>query len=522
MKRIQLLLMIAALFAVLGSVVLLGSPYAPVVAPAPEEIEEIWTIEDTRAESDEPLVTVLENHGMRLGYDAQENTFYCPIGLDTGDEWPQLHLTAPNAKGVQLVFVDDYSYDWPQDALCDGYPYQVLAYTDEAFWYFDLVFTGLPVVTLSAAEAITYEDTPAQVTMASPEGGLATRAMTHLRGAGSAFSEKKSYKIDFVHGQKDSSAIAEVPGMGQADNIILLAGVLDPSLIRDRLSWDVYAMIAGENEPYGPRKTQYVELFVDDRYAGVYVMMEPVDDGEELQKRSQNAPMTDSVYRSAQVGYAGERAYIENAMRADSIYEVYHAPDMSRAFDAIQAFVKLECLPEGEAYDAEFERLVMEHIDLESILRYYLFVQGGGMSDNVYNNMYVIANRENGKLVYRFAPWDMDLTWGRFKDSSGEDFYHDLFSFGVVARMLEIDAGGVTRSMLADMWKQMRGSVFTEENVERMVEDYVHELDASGAYIRDALRWRGEERLADGYEIVSFAAEHFPILDGLFAQYASE
>ena len=109
MRKIQLLVWIAALFAVMAGVVVYTSPYAPVVQPV-MEIEEIWAIEDSRRESDAPLVTCLENHGMRLGYDAQENTFYCPIGLDTGDEWPQLHLTAPGARGVQLVFVDDYSY----------------------------------------------------------------------------------------------------------------------------------------------------------------------------------------------------------------------------------------------------------------------------------------------------------------------------------------------------------------------------------------------------------------------------
>ena len=521
MRKIQLLVWIAALFAVMAGVVVYASPYAPVVQPV-MEIEEIWAIEDSRRESDAPLVTCLENHGIRLGYDAQENTFYCPIGLDTGDEWPELHLTAPGARGVQLVFVDDYSYDWCSDALRDGYPYQILAYTDTAFSYAQIVFTGLPLVTIDTQEAITYENTAANLTLASPAGGLSTRAMTHLRGAGSSFSEKKSYKIDFIHGQKDAGAIAEVPGLGRADDIILLAGVMDSSLMRDRLSWDIYAMLADEHEPYGPRKTQYVELIVNDRYAGVYIMMEPVDDGEELQKRSANAPMTDSVYRSAQIGYAGERAYVDNPARADSIYEVYHAPDMNRAFDALGAFLAIEQTPEGAQHDAQFERLAMAHIDLQSALRYYLLVQGGGMSDNVYNNMYVVASRENGKPVYRFAPWDMDLTWGRFKDSSGEDFYHELFTFAVVQRMIEIDAGGVTRDMLLDMWTQMRRTVFNEETVQRLVDGYTHELDASGAYVRDAIRWRGEAYLPDGYEIITFASEHFPALDAIFDAYASD
>lgn len=517
MKRIRLLLMMAALAAVLAAVVFYGSPYAPVVAPV-IDIEEIWAIEDARVESDEPLVTALDNHGMRLGYDAVENTFYCPIGLENGDDWPELHLTAPGAKGVQLVFVDDYSYDWCSDALRDGYPYQIIAYTDTEFSYSQIVFTGLPVITLQTEADVTYEDTAAQVTIASPEGGMKTRAVTHLRGAGSSFSEKKSYKIDFVHGQKDSAAIAEVPGVGQADDIILLAGVLDGSLMRDRLSWDIYAMIADAREPYGPRKTQYAELFVNDSYAGVYVMMEPVDDAEELQKRRANAPATDSVYRTAQIAYAGERVYVENAMRAESIYELYHAPDMQRGFEALGPYLALEQLPEDQ--DAEFERMVMEYIDVESILRYYLFIQGGGMSDNVFNNMYVIANRDGAKLTYRFAPWDMDLTWGRYKAEGGEDSYHELFNFNVVARMLDIDAGGVTRSTLTRLWADMREKAFNEETVTRLIDGYTYELDASGAHVRDAIRWRGEAYLPDGYGIITFAVEHFAAMDEIFARFA--
>ena len=521
MNRLKIGAAMAALFAVMAIAVIYGSPYAPGVGPV-LDIEDIWAIEDAREESDVPLVTVLENNGMRLGYDAQENTFYCPIGLDNGEEWPELRLSAPGAKGVQLAFADDYTYDWCEDAVRDGVVYQILTYTQTAFAYAKIVFTGLPIVTLSTDGVLDYADMDAQVTLASPDGGLAAKAIAHLRGAGSRFSEKKSYRINFVHGQKNSRAVAEVPGIGRADDIILLAGVMDDTLMRDRLSWDVYAMIADEGEPYGPRKTQYVELFVNDRYAGCYVMMEPVDDGEELVKRGANAPSTDSVYRTAQIEYAGERPYVENPMREGSIYELYHAPAAGHEFDALGPYLALEQLPQGETYDEEFERLAMEAIDVESLLRYDLFVQAGGMSDNVFNNMYVIAHRENGRLTYRFAPWDMDLTWGRFKDGESGEFYHGLFSFDVAQRMIEIDAGGVTRSMLTDMWAALRENVFREDVIERLVDGYTQELDASGAYTRDALRWRGEPYTADGYEIVSFAGEHFAALDAIFAAYAEQ
>jgi len=513
--RGKLLLAMLACMAVLACTVRYGSPYAPVVGPV-ADIEAIWAIEDARTESETPLVTALANHGALLGYDETENTFYCPIGLETGDEWPEIHLTAPGAKDVSLVFVDDYSYDWCSDAIRDGYGYQIIAYTDTAFSYAQIVFTGLPIVTLETDGEIGYEDVKASVSFCAPDSGMNSGAVTHLRGAGSRLSEKKSYKIDFVHGNKDSAAIVDVPGFGAADDMILLAGVMDQSLLRDRLSWDVYAMIAEKDEPYGPRDTQYVELFVNNRYMGLYLMMEPVDDGEELVKASINAPTTDSVYRTAQIDYAGERMYVENPMREGSIYELYHAPVIGHEFDALGAYLTLEQMPEGEAHDAEFERLAMAHIDMESMLRYYLLVQAGGMSDNVYNNMYVIANRADGKLTYRFAPWDMDLTWGRFTDSDTGDFYHDLFSFEVAQRMIDIDAGGVTRQMLGDMWSQMRETVFSEETIQELVDGYVYELDASGAYMRESMRWRGDAYAADGSEILIFAGEHFPLLDGVF------
>ena len=518
--RGRLLLAMLLCMAALVAAVAYGSPYAPVVEPV-ADIEDIWAIEDARQESETPLVTLLLNHGAQLGYDAQENTFYCPIGLETGDEWPQIHLTAPGAKGVRLVFVDDYSYDWCSDALRDGYAYQIIAYTDTEYAYAQIVFTGLPIVTMQVEEEIEYEDVRAQVSFSAPDCAVQTAALTHRRGAGSRLlSDKKGYKIDFVHGADDSGALAQVPRFGTVDNVILLSGVMDNSLMRDRLSWEMYAMIAGEDEPYGPRETQYVELFVNDRYEGLYLMMEPVDDGEELAKVSPDAPMLSSVYRTAQIDYAGERAYVENPMREGSIYELYHAPVQGREFDALSAYLALEQLPRGEEYDAEFERLVMRHVDLPSILRYYLFVQAGGMMDNVFNNMYVIARQEEGTVRYSFAPWDMDLTWGRAKDSETGEFSPDLFSFDVVERMLEIDASGAARRTLRELWAQLRETAFTQETVERLVESYTQELDASGAYVRDALRWKGDAYFPDGSEIVLFAAERFALLDAAFAAYA--
>ena len=514
MKRIGLLVPALLLCAAMAAVVLLASPYAPVIGPV-REIEDIWAIEDEREMSDAPLVTRLQNDGAPLAYDAASCTFYCTLGLDNGDEWPALHLTAPEAKGVTLCFTDDYAYDSCAEAIREGYEYEVMAYTDEAYDYFYIVFTGLPVVTIDAQAPIGDEDTDAAVTIVRcGSTPVDVPARVHLRGSGSRTNEKKSYHVDFVRGSGKKGVVVDVPLLGEQDDIILLAGVMDASLMRDRLSWTMYATISGENESYGARQVEYCEVFVDDAYAGVYLMMEPVDDAQELARSGREQPQTDSVYRSTQTLYrVSERPVIDNPVRGNSAYELRYGGAGAEPFAALSAYLALETEPD----DGVFCEQAMRVIDLESILRYYLFVQAGGMSDNVYNNMYIWAHSTGRGVVYRFAPWDMDLTWRRARDAESGEMFDGLFSFGIAQRMIDLDAGSVTRSTLARLWKQMRSGAFTEENVSALVDGFARELNDSGAYARNTRRWDGASERAEGYDIVAFAGQHFATLDALFA-----
>ena len=64
------------------------------------DIEDAWTIEDTREELWEmPLVIGMRDRENELGFDAQSNTFYCTLGLDDGEDWPELALFALGALG---------------------------------------------------------------------------------------------------------------------------------------------------------------------------------------------------------------------------------------------------------------------------------------------------------------------------------------------------------------------------------------------------------------------------------------
>ena len=514
--RLRLLLGMAALLGAAAAAVLLASPYAPVVEPC-RDIEDIWAIEDAREESDTPLVTALDNNGQALGYDAASNTFYCTLGLGHEEDWPQLHLTAPGANGVSLCFVDDYTYDWCADAIRDGWAYQILAYTDDAYSYASLVFTGLPIISLETQEALRpHEDIPVRVSVsAAGEAGLTACGRAHERGDTSLrMRPKHGIKVEFTrHADGTRKTEQEMPLLGRTDEFILIACSMDYLLIRDKLSWDLWNGISSEDEAFGPRETAYCEVFAGDAYLGVYVMMKPYDYAQELARLGADAPAADSLYRLAgRSVHEYDKPLIQD--HRGMYYEQHYAPSGETGHASLSPYLALF----AQEDDAVFNEKALELLDIDSVIRYALFVQACGMTDNEHNNLYIVAHRTEDGYRYLFAPWDLDVSWGRDDDENAEVWY----DFPIFDRLVELDCGGVVRDRLAAIWRQMRENGFSGENVGSLLDGYNAALNDSGAFYRDAERWNRPNAYSENYNIYSYAAARFEMMDRRIEEMTSE
>lgn len=513
MQRIKLLLGMALLAAAMVCVVAFCSPYDPVIGPV-MDIEEIWAIEDARRESDVPLVTALECNGVPMAYWAQENTYYCTLGLEQGEEWPQMHLCAKGEPGVSVCFVDDYAYDWCCEAIREGYAYQAMAYTDEAYMYFNVVFTGLPIVSIQAQTDIpAHEDVPAELTLSWDDHTVfSSHIRTHERGDSSLrLSEKHGLKVEFTRNADGTKKISqEMPGLGLTKEFILIAFAFEPQLVRDRLSWEIWNGITQESEPFGVRRTQYAEVFVNGDYKGVYLMMEPYDYVEELGKCSAAAVETDSVYR-----LVGGHVYeFDRALTQDSrniFYEAHYVPEGEAAFSALEPYLALMAEEDDEAFCEQAQAL----LNMDSVIRYCLFVEAGTMMDSERNNLYIWAHRENGRLTYSFGAWDLDNAWGK---QGGIENTNSWIPFPLFDRLLRLDCGGFFCSRTYEIWRQMRETVYNEAFVGGVLEEYEHLLGDSGAYRRDAQRWNRQQTEPNATNILTFATEHFLTMDTMLEE----
>ena len=513
--RLRILAAIALLLLAMAAVVYAASPYAPVVEGY-KEIEEIWEIEDAREESETPLVTKLLNNGLPIGYDETENTFYCPVSLDNKEEWPEIHLTAPDAKGVSICFVDDYTYDFCSDALWDSRMYEIMVYTDTHYNYAYIVFTGLPQVILHAEqELLPHEDVPVSFAMATAEGEyLETNARAHERGDTSLrATPKHGVKVEFTRkadGRKKTQA--DMPLLGQTDEFILLSGSMDDQLIRDFLCWKLYGGVSRESDTMGARDVHYVEMFVNNRYQGIYLIMRPYDYADEMAKADMLAPERDSLYR-----LAGRSVYeFDKPLAQDHrniYYEQHYGPEGTEPFAPLAAYFDLF----AEKDDAVFAEKAEKYLDIDSVIRYALMVQACGMTDNEMNNLYIWAHMTESGPVYRFSPWDMDSSFGKNDEENSEVWYE----FELFDRLVELDCAGA-RGRLAAIWKKMRSTAFSDENLTALIEEYTRLMNDTGAYYRDALRWSKDYTYADAYNIQAYVMARMQMMDRRIEEMTSE
>lgn len=503
MKKLILLLEMALLLAVIAAVIVLRSPYAPPVE-AMREIEELWAIEDARQESETPLVTALENFGVPLGYDRESNTFYCTIGLDNGDEWPEMKLTVPDGAGVSVCFVDDYTYDWCADAVAEGYSYELMAYNDTHYSYFYLIFTGLPIVKLDAYGEIGLEDAMGECTVAAgkDESIAKVTVRTHLRGDGTfRYLEKKSYKIEFARGATGSVTM-NVPGLGTTKAINMLAMGFDETYMRDHLSWDVLARVCPDKEVFSPRPAAYAELFVNDEYQGLYLMSTPFEIEEELTRENGDGLSVDNLYRTTSLVAIKDKPFLQDD--DGQPYEAIHWQDNANVFAGLEPYL----LMRGGMDDETFIREAEKHIDLNSALTYTLFLEAFALADNTNKNMYIWQHFDGGNYRYRFELWDMDRSWDLDPGPMGDFWYSNR----VPDRMINLNVGGARQKLYA-LWQEIRNRGFDIDLVTELVMDYDRQLSMSGAFWREVDRWGIEDAYIQSEKIIARAQMRLDWMD---------
>jgi len=217
------------------------------------------------------------------------------------------------------------------------------------------------------------------------------------RGGFSSRFPKKSYELNL---EKDIS-LAQLP---KDDDWILNANFIDKTFLRHILSYELFQNMNKNNVS---SKSKHVELFINNEYQGLYVLMEKLD------KSSLGIKAQDSLsfifkdphlFRESYSNITPQKPYNFHQQTFPKISK----SDNNKLMDDIRDFI-LNCSNEV------FSDSISKIFDLENIIDWHLLLLITNNSDGLLKNFY-LYKQSNTSLI-RISPWDYDHSFGRDGDN---------------------------------------------------------------------------------------------------------
>ncbi len=252
---------------------------------------------------------------------------------------------------------------------------------------------------LNPSNANSDEEFPATFIFSSPElTDTLTNIGFRLRGNTSRVSQKKSFKVSFNSFEKGR----KFQGL---EKLNLNGEHNDPSVIRSKLSWDLFQAMG-----LPASRANHVELYINEEYRGLYINVEHLDE-QFLQSRFGND--AGNLYKClypADLTYRGPNGSDYNFFSGDRrTYDLKLRDTDEGAYDDLARFIDVVNNSDDQTFEANLESI----FDVNRYLQILAIEVMTGSWDGYWylkNNYYLYFNPESAR--FHFIPFDYDNTFG--------------------------------------------------------------------------------------------------------------
>jgi len=405
--------------------------------------------------------------------------------------------------------------------------YQVIAQNKRSTDTFSLIFTPFPIAHMITQKEIPYEPKVIswmelqycdQNKQDQSTQLFESFAGIEVRGHSSTLFDKKQYGIELRANQYETDRSASLLGMRFGEDWILDAMRTDDLRMRNKLSlelWNKIGSIPEEdrvNDGYPGIHREYIELFINNRYEGIYCLGEKMDESI-LHFSSSQYEKGGVLYEAIDKAEGSTRFEIYQSEPMNSLiwdgWELIY-PNNEFYWDPLVELRKTVVLKSDE----EFASSIGSLIDLENVANLYLFYNLALAYDNVGKNNFYARYTDQSRFF--IIPWDLDYTWGRMyerRDCGPAGMIQNM----LYRRLIENDVEEFT-DLVEERWEDLRKTIFHKDTLIASVNKYYTQLKKSGVIERENSRWE-DVQIDFDYEyeyITDWIDQRLLILDGKF------
>jgi spore coat protein H len=366
--------------------------------------------------------------------------------------------------------------------------------TDSLTQTYQLMFTLLPVIHIEHEQLSIPNDEEVIVNFTMVQPGwhdtFANYSIMKTRGFSSLVYPKKSYGLQFLsdfeaHSKKNISLL----GMNKDDDWILDAAYIDQSIMRNRISFDIWGdmqtdgLLNGKQFLPSATKGAFIELFINNSYIGLYCLNERLDPKSTgLSKLPDNKQpyLYKSEKWSPATTYSGLPDTAQAIKNWSGWEQKYPKPELTPIWKPLYDFVRFVFL----ADDTDFTDSIAHYLHIDQAIDYYLFINLIQGEDNAGKNLF-LAKTDTDQPFY-IIPWDLDATWGR--NWLGDPYTVEDVTFNLYRRIMATNPDDFNQK-LSRRWFQLRASLFNPENLTGYFTSYSSMLIESGAEMRESEKW---------------------------------
>ena len=496
-----------------------------------EDLENFDKLYQNAIKVDEQLKIQLEYENVVLPYDAKDNTFFLPLDL----EQPELILKLLTEKNNGKLYSRENPDKWQiKQFMEDNTTIPLLIQKDNQWYQANLCFTGLSILSFDATQDFIGDSNVFDLAVYEPGKAALEykqlKTMSRVRGNTSKSYEKLSLRLNLVQ-KKDNEYKKHqqtLLGMRSDDDWILNALYADRSRIRDKLSIDLWNVVAAKQNPYHTEfgfEADYVEVFINHAYQGIYLLMSPVD-AKQLnmdpvsEQKEASAPVIERIYKkrfTTQWNPADFQGTLVDPKMPDYRGGFFlKGDDIQGSEEEFKPLLELSSCITSDS--KTFKNQIANIVDTENTLDYWLFIQAIAGFDNYGKNYYYIVKNKNNSPFGYFIPWDMNLSFGdvyaenEFYSKTTDEFVNEFIPWEPANRMISEDVME-SRERVSSKWKLWRETAFSDEELTQRVQSLQNLLEHSGALKREGSRWPSAELEETDDFIQSFAKKRCAFLD---------
>lgn len=412
--------------------------------------------------------------------------------------------------GVKIAILEDRITD---ELIEQATKVKVMAYTNDEYEIYELVCTTLPVMKIRHTGALELTTEEGEETMdielfdnsvGATRRYILTGGKIRARGIMAASFPKKSFRMKLrttsvgENKRPDNTMLLD---MRQDDDWILYAGYNDQEKVRNVMATNLWKAGQARNNEFGVDngvEYKYVELIMNDKYHGLYALGYPVD---EIQLGLRSTIMNgfeEFSFKKAVWGgidtYELKTEVKEPKVAWEELKKFYDIVQTGQDAQKIREMTDMRNAVDMHLFAELVLNLDMMQLESMNVMDGEL----GEVQTGDTKNIYVTAKKKDGKYIWMYTPWDLDLTFGNMwteeialnqTSEYGVDGQGNHEVTGDVVRRLKIIGDDKIRDELSNRYKELRMGVWSDEKIREMISVYETEIYDSGAFRRDRERW---------------------------------